>query len=256
MKSIDIFSIEEHAYNAWPAAIVQDLDGWKLRYTFGVTGRANSVWPNHHGGQLTLEEKFEIIERFYRTRNLPPRFMLTEIAQPPGLTETLRTRGYQPTPPIAVQTANSKAIAQRQEGSTPFVIHTAPIWNEAWGNCYLQYVPKTAHEARVRKGIIQRITKPCVFVTALSAQGEAVGVGLGVLDNGWVGIFCMVTAPHARRQGIASVILHAIAQWSATHEADLYLQVHTENPAGLALYTKLGFTTTYQYRHYILQKNI
>lgn len=254
MKSNDILSIEEHAYNAWPAANVQDLDGWKLRYTFGVTGRANSVWPNHHGGLLTLEEKIKIIESFYRTRNLPPRFMLTEIAQPPGLAETLRARGYQPSPPVAVQTANRKGIAQRQEDSTSYVIHTAPNWNEAWASCYLRYVPKTAHQAEARKGIIQRITKPCVFVTALSVQGEAVGVGLGVLDNGWVGIYCMVTAPHARRQGIASVILHAIAQWSATHEANLYLQVSTENPAGLALYTKQGFATAYQYRHYILRE--
>lgn len=255
MKSKAILSIEEHAYNAWPAANVQDLDGWKLRYTFGVTGRANSVWPNHHGGQLTLEEKIETVESFYRTRDLPPRFMLTEIAQPPGLAETLRARGYQPSPPVAVQTANRKAIAQTQEGSTLYVIHTAPTWNEAWASCYLQYVPKTAHEAVVRRGIIQRIAKPCVFVTARSAQREPIGVGLGILDNGWVGIFCMVTAPHARRQGIASVILHAIAQWSAAHDADLYLQVSTENPAGLALYAKQGFATAYQYRHYILQKN-
>ncbi|MFC7732792.1 hypothetical protein [Actinomadura keratinilytica] len=29
---------------AWPAAHVEDAHGWRLRYAYGVTKRANSVW--------------------------------------------------------------------------------------------------------------------------------------------------------------------------------------------------------------------
>jgi hypothetical protein len=38
-----ITQIEALAANAIPAAIVQELDGWRLRFNYGVTRRANSV---------------------------------------------------------------------------------------------------------------------------------------------------------------------------------------------------------------------
>ena len=43
---------EELAANALPPAVVQVVDGWRLRYNFGVTRRANSVLASEHGGAL------------------------------------------------------------------------------------------------------------------------------------------------------------------------------------------------------------
>ena len=47
-----ITEVERAALSAWPAAHVQELDGWKLRFHWNMTGRANSVWPNEVTGSI------------------------------------------------------------------------------------------------------------------------------------------------------------------------------------------------------------
>ena len=44
MPQEPISAIEETAARAWPAAEVELLDGWRLRYTEGVTRRVLIVW--------------------------------------------------------------------------------------------------------------------------------------------------------------------------------------------------------------------
>lgn len=52
-----ILQLETLAANAWPAAEVQRLGGWRLRFHHGVTRRANSVWPNLTPSEHALEEQ-------------------------------------------------------------------------------------------------------------------------------------------------------------------------------------------------------
>ena len=57
--------LEAVAYEFWRAPEVEELDGWRLRFGHGVTGRANSVWPNGDG-TLPLGEKIDRAEAWYR----------------------------------------------------------------------------------------------------------------------------------------------------------------------------------------------
>ena len=59
---LQIQQVETLAANAWPAAEVQDLDGWRLRHTVGVTRRANSVWPNATEDGLAVLDKVDAVE--------------------------------------------------------------------------------------------------------------------------------------------------------------------------------------------------
>ena len=59
--------LEAVAYEFWRAPEVEELDGWRLRFAHGITGRANSVWPNGDG-TLPLDEKIERAEAWYRER--------------------------------------------------------------------------------------------------------------------------------------------------------------------------------------------
>ena len=90
-----------------------------------------------------------------------------------------------------------------------------------------------------------------VFTAFVDADGEAAGSGRAVADGGWTGVFDMVTAPAARRRGVARQILAAIGEWATAHDAPrLYLQVEESNHAARRLYESMGFTplTTYHYR--------
>src|SRR3954468_8290141 len=76
--------LEVVAYDFWRAPEVAELDGWRLRFAHGITGRANSVWPNGDG-TLPLDEKIDQVEEWYRARGLATLFQLTDAARPAGL---------------------------------------------------------------------------------------------------------------------------------------------------------------------------
>src|SRR5262249_39836880 len=72
---------------------------------------------------------------------------------------------------------------------------------------------------------------------SLAVEGEVAGVGFGVLDDGWLGVFGMGTAPAHRRRGIATDVLLALLAAGRARGADrAYLQVETDNPGAIALY--------------------
>ena len=117
----EVREVEVVAAEALPAAEVEELGGWRLRYTRGVTRRANSVWPNAQKGPLSLEERLEAVEAFYAARGLPARFQVTPAALPENLDEVLAARGYTrdlPDSPVCVQTASLAEVngACPQEG--------------------------------------------------------------------------------------------------------------------------------------------
>ena len=86
--------------------------------------------------------------------------------------------------------------------------------------------------------------------TVVDEQEATVGLGYGVLDRGWLGIFGMGTAPAHRRRGIASAIVRALADEATERGATrAYLQVETDNAAAIACYERLGFTVSHHY-HY------
>lgn len=85
---------------------------------------------------------------------------------------------------------------------------------------------------------------------SLAIDGEVVGVGFGVVDRGWVGIYGMATAPARRRQGVATAVLGALHAAASTAGAtSSYLLVEVDNAPALALYRRLGFARSHGY-HY------
>ena len=76
-SATEIRELEEVGYAIWVSPEVEELDGWRLRAARGLTGRANSVFPNADG-TLPLEEKIERAEAWYADRGQPPRFQLTD----------------------------------------------------------------------------------------------------------------------------------------------------------------------------------
>jgi ribosomal protein S18 acetylase RimI-like enzyme len=88
------------------------------------------------------------------------------------------------------------------------------------------------------------------FARVDSPEGEPIAVGIGVVDEGWVGVFSLTVAPEARRRGWGTVVMDALEGWAATAGARrIYLQVEAENEAALALYARRGLHVAHSY-HY------
>jgi GNAT superfamily N-acetyltransferase len=120
---------------------------------------------------------------------------------------------------------------------------------EPWLELYGSANGYSARELTVRRGILERIRARPAFAQAW-LDGAPVGVGRGVLDGEWLGIFCMATRPEFRRRGVGRAVLGALARWAHDGGACAsYLQVMDENAAACALYAGLGWKTLYDY-HY------
>lgn len=247
--------IERRALNAWPGLEVRHLDGWQLRFAGGVTGRANSVWPNEEHGTLSAQEKIAAVERLYAERGLAPRFQITPAAQPANLDDLLAQTGYERISPTFVQLAS---IADIMQYTTPLrllphlLIEGSEEFDDDWFHLYVTAEEVDEHAATMRAAILRKIVPPRLFVQA-TIDGAPAAVGLGVVDDGWLGVFCMSTLPDFRRRGAARAILRTLAIWAQMNDATrVYLQVTQPNTTAQALYMNAGFTTVYPYHYRVL----
>ena len=249
-SSTDVYYLEELAANAWTAEVVQLVDGWRFRYSPGVSSRrVNSVWPNNSGRYLTVDQKLALVEAFYTRRGLPARFQICPAAQPAELDSILAQRGYLMDAPTFVQSAQVSNVLERLPFRQEPAVSLHSEIPEAWFDFQRAQYKLTEQQAAARKAALERIGPHPVYALA-SVDGETTGIGMGILERGWLGIFGMLTNPEMRRRGIATAVLQALAGWGRSQGAEqAYLQVMENNKQALSLYGRAGFTTQYQY-HY------
>ena len=242
-----IHYLEELAANAWPADIIQVIDGWRLRYTGNVHRRVNSVWPNVNNGRSPLTHKLELVEAFYQRHHAPARYQICPAAQPSNLDRVLAERGYIIDAPTNVQTAVLSTILNHTTAIYPATINTH--FDEDWFNFDVTAAQRNPHTTTVRRGIMQRIGPQAAYAL-VHLDGQIVGIGLGVVERGWLGVFNMRTHEDYRKRGVATAVLHHLAQWGKTEGAtNIYLQVEQNNLTAQRLYEQAGFATLYGY-HY------
>jgi GNAT superfamily N-acetyltransferase len=233
----EIRSLEAVGYRIWVSPEVEELDGWRLRHARGLTGRANSVFPNAPGA-LPVDEKIAHVEAWYAARAQPPRFQLTDGSLPAGLAETLQARGYEAAgSPVSVETSELPVIAAdaRVELRTELDDAWVELWSTTRGSTDLD----TAH------ALLTGSAEPTVF-----ARIPGAAVGRAVVCGEWLGITTMVTLPEARRRGFARAIVESLIAWGrdagATHG---FLQ--TDSPVARALYAQFGWREQYTYRYWL-----
>ncbi len=247
-----IQTVERLAANAWPAAHVTELDGWRLRFTDGVTRRANSVNVNHSAEEEGLADKVAAVETFYRARGLPTRYQISPAAQPAALDDKLAAHGYQAVARTAVQVTQLGEILRQTvplRTHPSFEVEVSEEFDADWFALYAAIEHQADPHLAVHQAILQRIAQPTAYAT-LRIDGAPAAVGLGVLEEHWLGIFCLATLANFRRRGAGAAILRTLAIWAQLYDAQAaYLQVMDGNSAAQSLYTRTGFTTLYHY-HY------
>ena len=230
--------VDELTANATAATTVQLVDGWLLRaapeYPFR---RCNSALP-YGGDRGGLEARIDMVEDFYRERDLPARFQMSPAVLPVGLDDKLETRGYEIEEPTLVLVADTpRVIAQTMHAEAQGITFGEGI-DEFW---VAEYASAFADDDTTRDRLR-------AYAHLLRHLGPA--VGLGVLERDWTGVYAMGTRREARRRGAATSVLHALARWGHSRgAARMYLQVEVTNDGARQLYTRAGFETAYRY-HY------
>ncbi|MEK5438688.1 MULTISPECIES: GNAT family N-acetyltransferase [Paenibacillus] len=239
-------AIEEITLNTWPAEQSVLLNGWVLRTAAGYTKRANSVNPlyGEKSSLADLTNQIKLAEQYYKDAGLKPVFKITPYIQPANLDEALAERGYTVVEPSSVRLLELEGLA------TPdlrYEIQVQESLTEEWLNAFT----KLSALSKDNGSTLTRMLSACLLQQGyilLINNGVPTACGLGVIQNGYIGLFDIITASDQRRQGMAEQLLLALLHWGKTQGATTaFLQVVQANTGASALYDKLGFKEIYQY---------
>jgi ribosomal protein S18 acetylase RimI-like enzyme len=244
-KQAHIVQYQELSSNAWPARENIFLNGWVVRVSEGVTKRANSVLPVRYTGQNLLED-VRIVEKIYREEDLPVIFQLPDYFEPSNLQETLLSLGYRSTDETLVMTANIENIYTDKNNECTYSIEATG--SDHWFHALLHF----SDRFRTAEGIgsiIGRISLPRAFCYAWK-NNKVLGIGLGVMEGRYLGIFDLIVHPEYRRKRIGQSLIGEMVEWSKSNSvSNIYLQVEGNNSRAISFYEKIGLKECYRYRY-------
>ena len=246
----EVKTFQEFLMNAWPAEQYFFLNGWILRFTKGVTYRANSVIPvNYNGNKTSIESDVERVEAAYKSYNLPTIFTMHEYFEPKKLDEKLRERGYIKQDPTNALLMEVNDLDLREINNE---INYELFNDRVDGFCSLlaKFTKRDEYQQEIIKEITSRINvqNKCFVIAKL--EGKPIGTLMGVLNpQGFVYIADVLVVPEFRRQKIATSMLKTvIKEWAIPNGAkNIWLQVELENTIAMSLYRNLGMHKVYSY---------
>ena len=246
----EIKQFQEFLLNSWPAKHYYFLNGWILRFTDGITSRANSVFPiRYTGTHETLDYDIDIVEKAYKAHNLTAVFTMHEFFEPENLKDKLLARGYEiydQTSALGIEIDEIKYSKINNEFEyTLFDSRVKEI-----SDFLIEFSKFNAEEQTIVQEINQRliIPKKCYIITRF--KNEIIGTLLAVLvPQGFLYVGDVFVHPDFRRQGVAtSMLIKLKNNWVASSGAKtIWLQVEKVNTKALDLYCKLGMTKLYDY---------
>jgi N-acetylglutamate synthase len=237
----------------WRAPVTARLGGWLLRAAEGFTGRANSVLPLG-APSCDLPEALRRVVTWYADRGLPA---TAALAGP--------TPGGAPDDdgPAAAALAACRRADWRVVPDGSALVLTAPTAtlrgivalpprlrltladdpDPGWLASYRyrgQDLPPVA--------VPLLVSAPAQTFVSIRDERRTVAVARGSIGAGWAGLTAVQVDPQARRLGLGTALLAAVADWAwRAGAASTWLQVAESNVAAQRLYAGAGFEPHHRY---------
>jgi len=239
-------SLEERAFNAWPALSTLLVDGWLVRLAEGYTKRANSL--NAWRPVVPVTEAIHFAAPLFAARGLPLVVRLSPLAGS-ACDMTLAGLDYTRHDETLVMGVDLAALAVSLNEAPEATLAAAP--SHLWLDGFAAANGVPADRRIIHDRMVGAIVPPAAFAT-LGPPTTPLAWGLAVAERGWVGLFDIVTRPDARRQGAGRRLVETLLAWGHAKGATRgYLQVVAANAPAIALYRRLGFTEAYRYHYRI-----
>jgi GNAT superfamily N-acetyltransferase len=236
--------VEETCLNAWPALRQVLLDGWVLRFSEGLTRRANSANPLR-GPRETGDGLIAGCEALYQRRQLPTIFRLPSIIEP-DLDERLDEAGYGREGESCVRYGDLTAVEAANDPDVQLLPRPTREWFAAMGALHNH----TPEQRRLYRRIVGAIAIPAAFA-GLAIDGEFVALAYGAIHDRLLCYESVITHPRRQRRGYARRIVTSLAAWARDQGAEgACLEVEVHNTGALGLYDVVGLRTELYRYHY------
>jgi N-acetylglutamate synthase len=233
--------VEETCLNAWPALREVLLDGWLLRFSNGLTRRANSANPLRPVAHTDIAA----CEALYRRLGLPTIFRVLTLIDP-SVEERLAAAGYTSEGESCVLYGPIGEIETTLDPEVGLSSQATPEWFAAMAALQQH----TQEQAATYRGLVGQVAIPIAFA-ALSADGEVVALAYGAIHNRLLCYESVITDSRQRRHGYGRRIVAALAAWakeSGAHGA--CLEVEAGNLPARRLYDAIGLKRELYRYHY------
>jgi GNAT superfamily N-acetyltransferase len=233
--------VEETCLNAWPALREVLLDGWVLRFSAGLTRRANSANPIRPVSQVDLR----VCEALYRRSGLPTIVRVLSLIDP-LVDERLAQAGYTGEGESCVLYAPIEDIAIGRDPDVKLLDQPTPEWFGSMAALQNH----SSEQAAIYQRIVCQLGIPAAFA-ALSDEGGTAALAYGALHNGLLCYESVITDRRRRRHGCGRRIVCALAAWARGRGAvGACLEVEAHNVPARALYNAVGVKRELYRYHY------
>ena len=235
------WQVEETCLNAWPALREVLLDGWLLRFSNGLTRRANSANPLRPVAHADIAA----CEALYRRLGLPTIFRVLTLIDP-SVEEGLAAAGYTSEGESCVLYGSIGEIETERDPEVQLSSEAAPEWFAAMA-ALQQY---TEDQAATYRGIVGQVAVPTAFA-ALSAGGEVVALAYCAIHKRLLCYESVITDNRRRRHGYGRRIVTTLAAWAKENGVrGACLEVEAGNLPARRLYDAIGLKRELYRYHY------
>ena len=175
--------LQEILMNTWPAQHYYFLNGWILRFTEGVTSRANSVFPlNYTGDRSKLDRDINFVEKAYQAYGLPTIFTIPDYFEPNNLDVKLLEHGYKQlgcithTLIVSVQELRNETI----NDEFTYLFYSERI--KKISTFLAKYSKRDLQAQNVLDGLAYRIIIPQKRFVLAENENKVVGTLMSILD--------------------------------------------------------------------------
>jgi GNAT superfamily N-acetyltransferase len=237
------WGIEETCFQAFPALKEVRHGDWLLRFSAGLSRRANSANPL--GPQCAdVAAAIAAAETLYDGEGLPTIFRVPTIADP-TLDRELAARGYASEGESCVLYGAIDRVAAASDPAVRLMPSPEPRWLSAMAR--LQ--GHTAAQSAIYRRMVGAIAIPVRFAL-LAVDGAPAALAYGAVGGGLLCYESVITDPGCRRQGLARRAIAGLAAWAQRSGATgACLQVEAKNAPARELYRGFGLAELYRY-HY------
>lgn len=235
---------EQACLNAWPALHNVFYGDWIVRFSEGLTRRANSANPLRSDARVS-GATIQQFENLFRAQNLPLIIRVPSLLDP-SVERNLDKLGFAAEGESAVLYGDLGAVTAERDEAVEIAEGVHDDWLEA--NNGLQH--RTAEQAEIFDQIVLSIALPAGFAT-LNENGEAIAQAYGVLHDDLLCCESVVTHEQHRGRRLGRRLMSSLFAWALSQGAKgVCLQVEVANKAGLKLYSELGLKTELSRYHY------